>query len=321
MDTLDLQRQLSNVLEGTNFDFLGKPQVGKVRDSYVQGDQRILVTTDRLSCFDRVITSIPYKGQVLNQVASYWFRASKGIIANHVVAEPDPNVMVVRECEVLPVEVIVRAYITGSAWRSYSKGEAVSGVQLPDGLRASEKLAEPVLTPTTKASGDEGHDEPISEADIVSSGLVEARVWEQVREVAFALFALGSKAAETQGLLLVDTKYEFGLLDGKLILVDEIHTSDSSRYWKSATYLKRFESGLAPEMLDKEPTRQWLLERGYQGDGPIPQITDDHRVSIAARYIELYEQLTGETFVAEVGPVAPRVAENLKGYLNSTAKS
>lgn len=306
-----IRAQLPHVLTSTQFPFLGSQYIGKVRDNYTKGDVRYLIASDRLSCFDVVVTSIPFKGQVLTQMAHHWFKISSDIVANHIIDVPDPNVMVVRSCEMLPVEVVVRAYLTGSAWRDYEAGRAISGVRLPPGLRASEKLPAPLITPSTKAAKG-SHDMPISEADILAQGLVADTLWQKVREVSLALFALGQKQAAGRGLILVDTKYEFGLYQGKLTLVDEIHTLDSSRYWRALSYPTAIETGQAPEMLDKEPTRQWLLQQGYKGEGEIPHFTDDHRVKIARHYIDSYEAVVGSPFVAEVGPVASRIEKTLR---------
>jgi phosphoribosylaminoimidazole-succinocarboxamide synthase len=309
----ELHRQLEHTVRSTNFSFLGEKYEGKVRDCYVSGKQRILVTTDRLSCFDVVVTSVPFKGQVLNQLAAHWFRVTEDLARNHVIDIPDPNIMVVQSCEILPIEVVVRAYLAGSAWRDYQAGKAVSGVRLPPGLGSFQKLPEVIITPSTKAAKG-SHDEPISEDQIVKGGLVAAKVWQEVRETSLSLFKRGQETAEARGLILVDTKYEFGLLDGRVVLADEIHTLDSSRYWIKQSYDQRLRDGEAPEMLDKEPTRQWLLERGYKGDGPVPEFTAEHRVQIARHYIDSYERISGRPFAGEVGPAAERMAAKLKEY-------
>ena len=310
----ELRAQLPYVLTDTNFDFLGQRYEGKVRDNYSHGEIRFLVTSDRLSCFDVVVTTIPFKGQVLNELAWRWFKQTADIIPNHVVDVPDPNVMVVRSCEILPVEVIVRAYLTGSAWRDYQEGQEISGIKLPPGLRASEQLPEVIITPSTKAARG-SHDEPISEAEIVKRGLVAPKTWQQVRESALALFKKGSEGAAKQGLILVDTKYEFGIRGGRLILADEIHTLDSSRYWIASSYRQRFEAGAAPEMLDKEPMRQWLLSQGYKGSGEIPVFTAEHRVAIARHYLDSFEKISGVTFEGQVGPIPSRIEQNLRNYI------
>lgn len=310
-----IKAQLPFVLAESDFKGLGIKYQGKVRDNYTRGDIRFLITSDRLSCFDRVVTTIPFKGQVLNQMAVSWFKKSEGIIQNHIIDVPDPNVIVAKNCEILPIELVVRGYLAGSAWRDYEAGNDISGIRLPTGLCMGAKLSAPIVTPSTKAPKG-SHDMPISEAEILSSNLVERSIWQQAKEVALNLFKMGSEAALKQGLLLVDTKYEFGLLNGKLILADEIHTMDSSRYWIAESYEARLSSGQLPEMLDKEPTRQWLLTQGFKGDGPIPHFSDDHRVSISQHYISSYEKIIGESFIAEVGQVIPRIEANLKRYIS-----
>jgi phosphoribosylaminoimidazole-succinocarboxamide synthase len=306
-----LLQQLPFVLADTHFEKLGKKYSGKVRDNYIAGDTRYLVTTDRLSCFDVVVTTIPFKGQVLNQMAVEWFKLTSDIVPNHILDVPDPSVMVVRNCETLPVEVVVRSYLTGSAFRDYQAGKAISGVTLPPGMKASQKLPQVIITPSTKAEKGK-HDLPISEAEILSQRLVDPALWEQVKEVAFGLFRRGQEQAAKHGLILVDTKYEFGMSQNELMLVDEIHTLDSSRYWRAATYKERFEKGESPEMLDKEPTRQWLLSQGYKGEGEIPKFTDEHRVKIARHYIDSYNTILGTDFHASTGSVTERIRARLK---------
>lgn len=295
-----IRSQLSDVISETNLPGLGNRYQGKVRDSYTKGKHRYLIATDRLSCFDVVVTTVPFKGQVLTELAKWWFDKTSDIVANHLIELPDPNVMVVHQCDLLPVEVVVRGYLAGSAWRDYEAGRAVSGVHLPPGLRRHEKLPKILLTPSTKAATG-SHDQPIAEGDIIASGIVSERLWSEVREVAFALFNRGTVEAAKHGLLLVDTKYEFGLLDGKLLLVDEVHTLDSSRYWVAETYQGKFARDQSPEMLDKEPVRQWLISQGYMGDGPVPEFTEQYRVELAQHYIRSFEKITGEVFNPRVG--------------------
>ncbi len=312
----ELAKQIPYVLDHTDFSFLGKKYSGKVRDNYSSGDIRYLVTTDRLSCFDVIVTTVPFKGQVLNQLAVSWFKKTAHIVPNHIVDVPDPSVMVARSCEVVPVEVVVRGYLAGSSWRDYQAGREISGIRLPPGLRQGQKLPENMLTPSTKAAKG-SHDMPISETDIVSQGLVSGKLWEEIRKASLALFSFGQKEAEKNGLILVDTKYEFGTSGGKLYLVDEIHTLDSSRYWVASTYKERFEKGESPEMLDKEPTRQWLLSKGFDGNGTVPEFTPEHRVKIARHYIDSYQKISGTEFVGEVGDVTQRIDNNLKNYQKS----
>lgn len=309
-----LKEQLKFTLDKTNFTFLGSPYVGKVRDSYVRNGVRFLVTSDRLSAFDVVLTTIPFKGQILNDVALHWFELTRGIVPNHLIDVPDPNVMVVRNCEILQIEIVVRGYLAGSAWRDYAAGGRISGVQLPAGLMNYAKLQQALLTPSIKAPKGQ-HDTPISEEEIVSSGRVSQRIWDEVREKALALFELGSRAALSRGLILVDTKYEMGLVDGELVLADEIHTLDSSRYWVAESYDKRIAAGESPEMLDKEPIRQWLLARGYAGDGTPPEITDDYRVEVARHYLSAAQRITGRPIELHVGPVMERIESALRRYV------
>jgi phosphoribosylaminoimidazole-succinocarboxamide synthase len=291
----------------------GPKQSGKVRDIYTVGEQKILITTDRVSAFDRVLTTIPHKGQVLNQMAAWWFEQVKGFVPNHVVAVPDENVTIARVAQPLPVEVVVRGYITGvtstSLWTLYEGGEREPyGVRLPEGLKKNGRLPRPILTPTTKAEQGQ-HDERITAGQVVERGLVEPRLWEQIEAVALALFARGQAVAETAGLVLVDTKYEFGLIDGELTLIDEIHTPDSSRYWTLESYSRG-----NPISFDKEFLREWYVAQGYRGEGTIPTMPDEVRAQVAARYIAVYEQLTGKGFVPGAEPVEQRIARNLLHY-------
>ena len=310
-----ISQQLPYVLRETSFPELGECYHGKVRDNYLKGDTRLIVTTDRLSCFDVVVTCLPFKGEVLNKLAVYWFHATAGICPNHMIDNPDPNVMVVQNCDVLPVEVVVRRYLAGSAWRAYRDGKDVSGIMLPPGLKDYDRLPAPLLTPSTKAGAGE-HDQPISEGDIVSSGLVRESLWEEIRERTFALFMYGEKLAAERGLMLVDTKYEFGIRDGKLLLVDEIHTLDSSRYWVASTYKDRVAGGESPEMLDKEPARQWLLSQGYSGDGPPPVFSDEKRVELSLHYCRSFERISGMGLAPVPGDPIGRIRKNLSKFID-----
>ena len=267
VDRTTIVKNLDNTLAETGFENLGERHAGKVRDVYVRGDRIFMVTTDRVSAFDVVLGTIPFKGQVLNQIANYWFDAAKGIVATHVIDTPDPNVTVATRCEALPVEVVVRGYITGSLWRAYAGGERRSyGLTLPDGMRRDQRFDAPIITPTTKAAVGQ-HDEPISPDEVVSTGLVDKKRWDEICATARGLFDEGTRRARERGLILVDTKYEFGLLNGKLVLIDEVHTPDSSRYWMAGGYEAAFAAGTDQQMLDKENLRQWLLERGFSGQG------------------------------------------------------
>lgn len=312
LDESTLRQQLDGVLKETHFDFLGELYAGKVRDCYLAPNgQRILITSDRLSAFDKVLTTIPFKGEVLTRLATFWFERTAKIVPNHIISLPDPNVMVVRDCKVFPIEVIVRRYLAGSAARDYDEGKDISGHKLPAGLRYGSRFDQALLTPSTKAELGT-HDEPISEAQIVERNIVSKQWWQRIREKALELFAEGEKLAKKQGLLMVDTKYEFGFIGDELILCDEIHTIDSSRYWEANTYQERFEKGEMPEMLDKEPIRRWLLEQGYKGDGTPPVISDEKRIEIAKHYIHSFERVTGEKFEGVVGNVSARIEKRLR---------
>ncbi len=295
----------------------GPKDHGKVRDIYRLGDRRLLITTDRVSAFDRVLGTIPYKGQVLSQLAAWWFEQTADLVANHVVAVPDPNVMLVHEAAALPVEVIVRGYITGvtstSLWTLYSQGVSRPyGLELPAGLKKDDPLPGPVITPTTKA--DKGqHDERLTPDEVMSRGLVAPGLWAEVQRAALALFKRGQDVARQGGLILVDTKYEFGLRDGRLMLIDEIHTPDSSRYWVAESYDAQIAAGQEPENFDKEFLRKWFVDQGYRGEGPIPPMPPEFVVQVASRYIAAYEKLTGQTFITGETPTAARIVRSLAG--------
>lgn len=311
------QKQLLNAipyaLHAVDLTGWGEKQEGKVRDIYQRGRQRVLITTDRVSAFDRVLGVIPYKGQVLNELSAWWFEQMADIVGNHVIAIPDPNVTVAHEAEPLPVEVIVRGYITGvtktSLWYLYSQGDRQPyGIPLPDGLHKDDPLPAPIITPTTKAEKG-AHDERLTRDEILERGLVPAALWQQVEEAALAVFARGQDVARRAGLVLVDTKYEFGLVDGRLVLIDEVHTPDSSRYWT----LDSYDAG-QPVNFDKEFLRKWFAEQGYRGDGQPPVMPDEFTAQVASRYIAAFERLTGQTFVPGRQPAAERIAANMRSY-------
>lgn len=310
----------------TDFHFPGQTSVyhGKVRDVYsVNPDLLVMIATDRISAFDVVLPKgIPFKGQVLNQIAEYFLDATSDIVPNWKIESPDPMVTVGRRAEGLRVEMIIRGYLTGSAWREYAAGcREICGVKLPDGMRENERFPEPIITPTTKA--DAGHDENISKEEIIAQGLVSAEDYAQVEAYTRALFERGSKMAAEKGLILVDTKYEFGLLDGKVILIDEIHTPDSSRYFYADGYQERFEKGEPQRQLSKEFVRQWLIERGFMGKTgqQVPEMTDEFVESVSKRYIELYEHITGKTFVpAPEANLTDRITVNVTDCLTRHAQ-
>jgi len=272
---------------------------GKVRDIFDLGEEIVITTSDRISAFDRVLTTIPCKGEVLNRMALYWFAQTRDIIPNHIAEEVSGRTVKVKKSEVLPVEVVMRGYLTGSAWRDYQAGKPVSGISLPEGMRFNQAFEKPLLTPSTKAERGT-HDEPISSEAVVVKGLVDEALWKKVEETAEKLFTRGMEIAKSRGLILVDTKYEFGVQNGRLVLVDEIHTPDSSRFWFADTYEELFAAGEKQRKIDKEFLRQWLMEeKKFMGDGDIPDIPDDIRMEVALRYIQAFELITGETFKPE----------------------
>lgn len=318
-----LRELLPTALESVNLSFLGARTQGKVRDLYTiadpAGDRMVMVTTDRISAFDRVLGLIPCKGQALTQLAAWWFDATRDIIPSAFLEVPDPNVTILRMCTPLPVEVVVRGYITGvtttSLWHRYAVGErTIYGIDFPDGLEKNDPLPAPVVTPTTKAR-EGGHDERITEEEIVDQGLVSAEHWATVREAAVALFLRGQEMARKGGLILVDTKYEFGITpEGEVAIIDEMHTPDSSRYWDAATYHERRFRGLEPENFDKEFLRLHFASLGYRGDGAPPPIPDEIAIETGMRYITAYERVTGETFVPAAQPAAPRIEAAMKAW-------
>jgi phosphoribosylaminoimidazole-succinocarboxamide synthase len=301
---------------------------GKVRVSYrLDRDERtrLFVTTDRLSAFDRNIAGIPYKGQVLNQLAAWWFARTTDVVANHLIAEPDPNVLIAREATPLPIEVIVRGAITGvtstSLWQLYAAGSrTIYGYHFPDGLRKNTLLPEPIVTPTTKpAAGSGAHDEPLTWAEVVERGLVPGPRWEQLTAIAVEMFSAGQRIAAGAGLILADTKYEFGVTeDDEVLLIDELHTPDSSRYWVADTYEQRLAAGEEPESLDKEVVRRALADSGYRGDGDPPPLAPEVIAATSNRYVDAYERLTGAAFQRAEYPVGERIAAHLDGILAET---
>ncbi|MCP5059814.1 MAG: phosphoribosylaminoimidazolesuccinocarboxamide synthase [bacterium] len=315
---MQLLRELADhTLEGTNLPELGHRIQGKVRDSYVGEKQRTIVVTDRVSCFDVVVGTLPLKGQVLNQAAAFWFEKTRELVPNHLLSVPDPCVSIVKEVEILPVEWVYRGYLTGvsstSIWTAYEKGARdYCGHRLPDGMRMHERLAEPLLTPTTKAEQGE-HDELTSREEILRRGVISEELYDRAAALGHRLFAAGQAWAAKQGMILVDTKYELGLDDrGELIVADEIHTPDSSRYWYADSYETALSEGSNPKSFDKEYVRRWLVEeRGYRGEGPIPEIPVEVRCEAAARYIEAYEAVTGSTFEPNAEPPEARIRRNL----------
>ena len=299
MDRSIIRDQLNRTIRETHFDGLGERYQGKVRDTYRQPDRLVLVTTDRISAFDHVLRqTIPFKGQVLNQVAAYFFDATDDLVPNHVKSAPDPNVIIAEPCTPIPIEFVVRGYLAGHAWRVYRDGgRELCGQSLPDGMKESSRLPEPILTPATKA--EEGHDEDISRDEAIARGVIDEATFDQLEEYALALFERGSAMAREHGLLLVDTKYEFGRTSsGELVLIDEVHTPDSSRYYYADTYEERLASDKPQRQLSKEFVREWLMDHGFQGKvgQTMPDLPDDFRITVAERYIELFEAVTGQDF-------------------------
>lgn len=305
-----IEVELEGTLDATDFEHLGHPHKGKVRDSYISGESRTIITTDRVSAFDRHLGTVPFKGQALNEVANFWFEATEDLVRNHMLEVPDPNVVRVRECEPVALEFVVRAYITGvtrtSLWFNYEAGQReIAGNRLPDGLRKNERLAAPILTPTTKF---EEHDRNVSPAGAVVEGLIGQELFDHIAAICFELFERGTAVAARRGLILVDTKYEFGMIDGDVLLIDEVHTPDSSRYWYADSYEELFRKGNDQQALDKEPLREWFVQRGFRGDGVPPRLEDEVRFATATRYIALAEQLTQRPFAATELTAAERVS-------------
>lgn len=293
---------------------------GKVRDVYfLEGDRIAMIATDRISAFDVVLPKgIPFKGQVLNQIATYFLKATSDIVPNWLISSPDPMVSYGHKCEPFKVEMVIRGYLTGSAWRAYQAGErTLCGLTLPEGMKENQAFPTPIITPSTKA--DEGHDENISREEIIAQGLVSEDDYKQLEAYTYALFARGQQMANDRGLILVDTKYEFGKKDGKIYLIDEIHTPDSSRYFYKEGYEERFAKGEEQRQLSKEFVRQWLIQKGFQGrEGEfIPEMTPEYCLSVSERYIELYEHITGEKFIpADTDALTQRIETNIKEVLS-----
>ena len=311
-------------LTRTDFHFDGQKSVyhGKVRDVYnINDDIIVMIATDRISAFDVILPKgIPFKGQVLNQIASKFLDQTKDICPNWKLATPDPMVTVGLKCEGFRVEMIIRSILTGSAWREYQKGcREICGVKLPDGMKENQRFPEPIITPTTKA--DEGHDMNISKEEIIAQGIVSKEDYEVMEDYTRKIFARGQEIAAEHGLILVDTKYEFGKRDGKVYLIDEVHTPDSSRYFYADGYEEKFEKGEPQRQLSKEFVRQWLIEHNFMNEPgqTTPEITDEYAESVSERYIELFENITGDKFdkAAEDGDIAARIENNVKNYLKN----
>jgi phosphoribosylaminoimidazole-succinocarboxamide synthase len=316
LDQSDILALMPHAFRNSDLPLPGKVS-GKVRDGYDLPGGRLLVTTDRLSAFDRILAAVPYKGQVLNQLAAWWFAQLTDILPNHLLDVPDPNASIVTRATPFPVEVVVRGYITGvtstALWHRYELGERlIYGYRFPDGLHKNQALPHPIITPTTKG-GPTGHDERLTCAEVVERGWLEADAWEQVQAAALAIFRRGQMIAREAGLILVDTKYEFGRsAGGQVMLIDEVHTPDSSRFWKAASYAARVAAGEEPENFDKEFVRLAYAEQGYRGDGAPPAMPDALWAAASQRYITIYEMLTGRAFEPAAYPVGPRLLQNLQ---------
>jgi phosphoribosylaminoimidazole-succinocarboxamide synthase len=307
-----------DILKETNFGFLGPKIAGKVRDIYDRGDKLILITTDRHSSFDRIIAHIPWKGQVLNQISARWFENTKDIVPNHLLATPDPNVTVARKCKLVPVEAVVRGYLTGvtdtAIWTRYGKGHRnIGGIALPEGMKKNQKLPQPLFDPTTKEAV---HDRVLTPEQMIAEGFVTQDLFDRIKQTALALFARGQDIAARRGLILVDTKYEFGTDEsGSLVLIDEIHTPDSSRYWRLGSYATRFNAGEEPEYFDKEFLRLWFIKNSDPyADAKLPDAPADFVQELSRRYIQMFEEIAGEKFQYGETPVLPRIERNLKAY-------
>ncbi len=316
LDDRQLLELCDQTLDRTDFSGLGTKFEGKVRDSYVEGDRRTIVVSDRVSAFDVVLGTVPLKGQVLNQMAAFWFQKLSDLAPNHLIDVPDPSVSVVRECQLLPVEFVYRGYLTGSTstsiWTAYERGDrSYCGHTLPEGLRRHEQLPNPLLTPTTKAEMG-AHDEVTSKAEIIANGSVSEELYERAEKLTGSLFEAGTHFAKERGLILVDTKYELGLDgSGQLVVIDEIHTPDSSRYWYADSYASAMSEGRSPDAIDKEYIRLWLGERGYKGEGPPPALSDEVRCEATRRYVRAYEQVSGLSFVPDLSEPIARIRGNL----------
>lgn len=309
-----------NILKTVDLKGFGEKYQGKTRDFYIVKNKRIIISTDRISAFDRMLDYIPCKGQILNLLSIFWFDKTKNIVQNHFISSPHPNVMIVKNAKLIPIEMVVRGYLTGvtgtSIWGSYEKGERIIyGLKFPDGLRKNQKLKTPIITPTTKA--EKGHDQRLTEKEILQKRIVTKKIYSQMKKAALKLFERGTKICNKAGIILVDTKYEFGLDEkGKLTLIDEIHTPDSSRFWIKETYKQRYYKGLEPENFDKEFLRLWFKEKGYAGEGKPPKMPKAFIAKVSGRYQKIYEKIIGKKFKMDISNNIPnRILNNPKNFL------
>ncbi len=318
IDKKTIAKNIPTAIKTVKVKGLGKKESGKVRDWYSKDSFRILIATDRISAFDKVVGLIPFRGAVLNKLSEFWFEKTRDIVSNHMIGVVDPNIMLVSEAQALPIEVVVRGYITGSTstslWTMYDQGQRfIYGIKFPDGLKKHQKLKKLVLTPTTRETGSGGHDEPITKEEILKQKIVLPGLWHQIERVALALFERGTKIAKKAGFILADTKYEFGLdKKGKLILIDEIHTPDSSRFWQKDSYKEALKKKQGPENYDKEFMRLWFLKEGYKGKGKVPKMPEKLIIKLSQRYMEVYEKLTGEKFEVDTAkPQLTRIQDSI----------
>jgi phosphoribosylaminoimidazole-succinocarboxamide synthase len=312
----DIQKAIPSVLKTIDIPGLGEKHQGKVRDFYLVNDKRVLITTDRQSAFDVILGHIPYKGAVLNLLTQFWLENTKDIVPNHLISVPDSNVMVTKNCQLIPIEMIVRGYITGvtntSLWTAYKKGERIfCGNNLPEALVKNQKLDKPLITPSTHGAPGT-HDVNLSRQEIIDQKIVSEEIYSQMEVAALALFDRGTKLCQEKGLILVDTKYEFGIFNGQVTLIDEIHTPDSSRFWRLNSYQDRLSQGLEPESFDKEFIRLWYVDHGYSGDGQPPEMPLELAIAASQRYIESYEVITGNNFDVFQYPANQRIIDNVK---------
>tara|TARA_B100000959_G_C14914055_1_gene596468 strand:+ start:479 stop:1435 length:957 start_codon:yes stop_codon:yes gene_type:complete len=315
-----IKDQLNHTLEAINLDIGESNYSGKVRENFYLKDEIVMITTDRVSAFDHILGTIPFKGEVLTQIAKFWFEKTSHLVPNHYIGNPDPQVLLTKRAKPLPIEIIIRGYLTGSLWRDYSKGiDDQYGFKIPTGIKKNQKFSEPIITPTTKAEYGL-HDEPISREKIIST-LVEKDIYEKAENYAMTLFLEGQKWAKDRGLILVDTKYEFGMINNELHVIDEIHTPDSSRYWIADEYETRFLSGENQLMLDKENIRQWLINKGFSGEGTPPMLSDEIRILLSEKYMELYQILVGKEFNPSLGDVKSRIINNLEEVILTNRES
>lgn len=303
-----------NIVKTVNLKGFGKKYSGKTRDFYIKKDKRIIISTDRISAFDKILDYIPYKGQVLNLLSIFWFEKTRNIIENHLISSPHPNIMIVKNAKLIPIEMVVRGYMTGvtgtSIWGSYEKGERIIyGLKFKNGMRKNQKLPKLIITPTTKA--EKGHDERLTEKEILKKKIVSPKIWRQMKKAALKLFEKGTKISSKAGIILVDTKYEFGIYKNNLILIDEIHTPDSSRFWIKKTYKERFKKGLEPENFDKEFMRIWFAKKGYKGEGIPPKMPRNFVKKISERYISIYTKLAKKKFTKGNNNINKEISKNL----------